>query len=171
MVWIPYKTPINYVSIEGQRTPGFGYVEKAGIIVQWDKIRGYGWGGAVSRFVGVDLSEFNIRYQIWTDQHWADHYAFLPLVAKPPRGTRPKARDLWHPFLEALDIKSVNVQGVSQPHPIEDGTVYEVVVAVQELGKPRRMFGTVQGSKAKSDDPVDRVIENLTGQVNELANG
>ncbi len=171
MVWIPYKEPVDYVLIEGQPTPGIGYVEKSGIIITWDKIRGYGYGGAVSRFTGVDLSEFNVRYQLWTDEDWQDHENFFPVVASPPRGVRPKAKDIWHPFLEALGIKAITTKGASQPEPILDGTVYEVTIPCLQYGKPRTMYGQPQGAKATSTDPYDQLLKARGERLKELANG
>lgn len=171
MVWVPYNEPIDYVLFEGQATPGISVVEKSGVIVTWDKIRGYGYGGAVSRFTGTDLSDFNVRCQLWTDEDWQDYENFLPLVASPPRGVRPKAKDIWHPFLEALKIKSITTKGISQPEPILDGSVFEVVIPCLQFGKPRTMYGQPKGATSKSDDPVDRMIELRTQRLNELANG
>lgn len=168
----PLRTPVDYAIVAGKRTPGIAFVEKADATLKWDQAQGYALSGAVARYTGDALVDFVLRIQLRTDADWEGWEAFKPVVAKPPRGVRPKAISFWHPFTEDLGVSSVVVKLRTQPNPIDDGTVYEIQIGLMQFRRPTPRYAAPEAAKTKeSDDPYDREIARLTQQVQELAGG
>lgn len=168
MTWNPLDQPVDHILLSGKRSPGIADVRGATSPRRYDERRGYGLSGATVVFRGIGLTRFTVELRLSTVQHWADWEAWKPLVDRPPLGTRPKALDVWHPYLEGLDVKSCVVEDVSQPTQVEDG-VWAVEIKFIQFRRPVLSLSKPEGSKAAPVDPVDQRIEALTKQFQELA--
>lgn len=168
----PIRNPEAYdvVMIAGQPTPGLAQIVGAGSPRTWDKRKGMGLSGAWLFYMGDDLAEFSIVLQIWTEEQWAAWEKFQPLLQKPPIGTRPKALEVYHPYLAPLGIKAIVVRDVMAPEQKDDG-LWEIEIKVTQFRAPKPAIGKPDAAKAKEapKDDVDKVIENLTKQVQDLA--
>lgn len=170
MSFDPFVTPIDYFLLASQRSPGVAQIAGAGSPRKWDEHGGYGLSGSTLIFTGTKLSEFEARLMLTTSQDWADWHAWKPLVARPPRMTRPRALDIWHPWLEELEIKRAVVLDVLQPEQDDTGG-WTRIVKFKAFRAPVRTLAKPEGSQAKPTDPVDAYIEKLTNQVQTLARG
>jgi hypothetical protein len=160
----------DYAVIAGKKTPGLLQVVGAGSPRTWDKRKGMGLSGAWLFYMGDDLSEFSLVIRIWTKEQWAEWEQFYPLLQKAPVGTKPKALEIFHPHLAPLGIKAIVVRDVMAPEQTDDG-MWEIEVKVTQFRAPKPAIGKPDAAKAKEapKDDVDRVIENLTKQVQDLA--
>jgi hypothetical protein len=168
MSWNPLAQPVDYILLSGQRSPGIAEVTGASSPRRYDERRGYGLSGATVVFKGIGLTRCTVKLRLYTEQHWADWEAWKPLIDRPPLGSRPKALDIWHPFLEALEVKSVVVEDVSQPEQTDDGE-WTIEIKFVQYRKPTLALAKPEGSTAAPVDPVDQKIENLHNQNADLA--
>jgi hypothetical protein len=167
MAWNPYTSPVDYVLMRGQRTPGLASVWGAGQPLKWDERAGYGYSGATLWFKGAGLSHFEVRIELRTPKDFEDWAVFMPIL-RAPAGTMPKAIAIWHPFLEMMKISAVTVEDFSQPTEKDPGA-YEVVIKLAQWRRPKLTLVKPEASKASvSTDPVDKYIEELTVKVDDL---
>lgn len=170
MAFDPNLNGIDFVLLGGTRTPGVGRVEKANSPRNWDQRNGYGWSGSFPVFTGLKLSEFDVIFELWTSQDWADWEAFRPIIAKPPYGKRPKAIDVWHPWLEELGIRSAVIFDVLAPTKIGETGGWSRTIQMLEWRQPKiTLAKPTSADKPKTTDPWDKEIERLTAQVDDLA--
>jgi hypothetical protein len=78
--------------------------------------------------------------------------------------------DIGHPVLEDLGVRSVVIESVSQPEQTGDGE-WTIAIKMIEHRALERQLEIPGGSQARPTDPVDLLIENLSGQAQVLANG
>ncbi len=89
-------------------------------------------------------------------------------MSRPPNLRIPRALDIWHPWLEMLEIKSVQVEDVLQPREIDNGG-YAIDLKFLEYREPKLTLAKPEASEAEaSDDPVDQKIESLRGENEQL---
>jgi hypothetical protein len=166
----PYVTPVDYILLAGQRSPGIAVVSGASDARKWDVREGYGLSGGITVFRGRQIAKFTVTLKLVTAQDWVDWAAFQPLVARPPYGTKPKSMSIWHPWLALLDISSVGVEEVSQPEEDGDTGAYIVTIKFLETREPKFALAKPEAAVTnKSTDPYDQQIEALTKQFQELA--
>ncbi len=171
MSWDPILTPVDYVLLGGEVTPGLTHLEGAGSPRNWDKVRGYGMSGFYPRFTGDGLAEFAIVIRLVTAQHWVDWESFAPFVRKPPLGKSPRALDIAHPFLDALEIYAVVIVDATQPAVDDDG-IGTVRISVLQHRRPKPQYAKPDSSGDSKPAPKDKreqVIENLVNQIEALA--
>jgi hypothetical protein len=168
MAWNPMDQPVDFASIGGLLTPGKIDIMGAGSPRNWDQRMGYGWSGSFPVFTGMKLSEFSSRIRLYTTEDW-DHWdVFKIVVEKPPAGKRPRALDIWHPFLEMLDIRSVVVTDCSQPEPIDELGTHAIVIKWMVFRRPKITLAKPEASEVKPKDEVEQEIEALTKEFNRL---
>lgn len=174
MGWNPLDDPIDYFLLADQKSPGLATVAGAGSPRGWDIRKGYGFSGAVTWFTGLGLAKFSAKIELYTTDDWAGWDSFKPLVKKPPLGVRPKALDIWHPFLEDLEIKSVVVEDLLQPLETAPGVWTIEIKFLQHRGL-KFSLAKPEGSQDRVTDPVDQRIQEKTeilkGLQNQLATG
>jgi hypothetical protein len=174
MTWDPIGAPCDYILLAGKRSPGLADVRGASSPRAWDEREGFGLSGAFSVFKGRRLAHFAVHLRLYTPQDWLDWYAWKPLVDKLPtrRGGGGKdsgAMDIWHPVLEALDIRAVAVAEVMQPEQLEAGE-WAVEIKFIEFRHPKVTLATPEGSTATPVDPIEEnIIKPLTEQLQRLA--
>lgn len=168
MSWNPIDEPVDYFILAGQRSPGTAVVEGASTPRRWDERRGYALSGATIVFRGVMLAHFKIYVYLCTTEDWNAWNDFMPLVARPPYGERPRALEIWHPFLEQHGIRAVGVEDLKQPVESEPG-IWKIEIDLVEYRRPEIALAVPEGAQTRAVDPVDQEIERLTAQVEDLA--
>lgn len=168
MSWDPITKPVDYILLSGKRSPGLAEVTGATSPRRYDERRGYGLSGATVVFRGIGLTRFTVKLRLYTEIDWADWDAWKPLIDRPPVGTRPRSLDIWHPHLEALEVKSCVVEDVAQPEQTADGE-WTIELKFIQYRRPVLALAKPEGSKAAPVDPVDQRIEQLTKQFQDLA--
>jgi len=168
MAWNPLQAPIDYVMLAGQRTPGIAKILGLNSPRRWDVRNGYGLSGAIVVFRGIGLARFTIQIKLHELDEWEAWHEFLPLVARPPAGQRPRALDCWHPLLEMLEVTKLVVEDLSAPEEVEDG-VWQVDIKCLQYRRPVVALAKPEAAQATPVDPYDQKIERLTGQLQELA--
>lgn len=169
MSWNPLDEPIDWIVLGGVRSPGLADVVGANSPRKWDERGGYGLSGAIVWFHGLGLSHFSVRFRLYTDQDWEEwREFFLPLVAKPPLGKRPKALDIWHPLLQDLGIRAVVVEDVLQPEQTNDGE-WTAEIKFIEFRRPKFGMGKPDAAEATPADPVEQEIEANSATIDALA--
>lgn len=168
--WDPITSPeqADFIILAGQRSPGLATIVGAGSPRDFDKRRGYGLTGATLIFRGNNLSEFKVLLRLITVQHWVDWYAWAPIVQKPPPGARPRALDIEHPQLAPLGIRSVQIKDVLQAVQTVDGE-WTIEIQMIEYHRPQPALQRIDGSDARSTDPVDQQIDQNTARIQQLS--
>lgn len=169
MSWNPLKEPVDYAIIAGKRTPGICDIVGASSPRKWDERDGYGLSGATLWFKGVGLAHFSIKLRLYTDQDWEDWYAFKPLVERPPLGKWPKSKDIHHPLLVDLGIKSIVIEDLLQAERTDDSGEWTQEIKAIEFRTPKFTLAKPDGSAATPADPVEQEIGRLTDQYQSLA--
>jgi len=169
MAFDPFVTPIDHFLLSGQKSPGTARIVGASSPRKWDERAGYGLSGSFSVYLGRRLAKFDAVITLVDSADWAAWQAFKPLVDRAPNGKRPRALDIWHPWLADLDIKAAGVEDVLQPDEPDDGSKI-ITIKFIEFRAPRITLAKPEAaSRKESNDPVDKLIEKLTDQVQELA--
>lgn len=181
MSFDPVTSPVDYILLASQRSPGFADVKGLGTPRKWEERRSYGFGGAISVYRGRSLSKFSVALRLYTAEDWEDWHAWRPLVERPPVpepdptspirsfGRTPRALDIWHPILEDFGIVAVGIEDVLQPLQTADGE-WTIEIKFIEYRRPRFALSKPKGSQDRpSTDPVDIFIEQLSAQNDALA--
>jgi hypothetical protein len=168
--WDPLTTPVDHVLIAGQRSPGIAEIEGFGSPREWDERRGYALSGATQMYRGNRLATGKVLLRFTTPQHWADWDTFRRVVQRAPSGERAHALDIWHPFLEMLEITSVVVLDVKQPRETAPGE-WTIEIELREYRRPQVAAAIPDGSqdRAAPNGSPEQQIEALSRQAQELA--
>lgn len=167
----PLTNPIDVIRLAGKDSPGLATVViKTGSPRKWDERAGYGVAGSALVYMGRRLAHFDVELRLYTSEHWRDWAAWKVLVDRPPYGKLPRALDISHPWLAMHDIKAAVVEDVVGPVPIDNGGQL-ITISFIEWRKltPSPPLKPEAAKPPAAIDPVDKVIENLSKQVEELA--
>lgn len=170
MSFNPITSPVDYILLANQRSPGIATVSNVASPRMWDERRGFALSGARVVFRGIGLARPHVTLRLVSSADFDAWHEWRQLVQRPPLGERARAQDVWHPILEDLGIISVVVEDVLQPRQVEDG-VWDIEIHFIEFRLPRVTLETVGSSETTPTDPVDRYIDELTSQVQALAGG
>lgn len=161
----PIASPVDFVVVAGQRTPGLAEVVGAGSPRQWDERRGFDMSGATLRFRGKKLARFSIKITLATTEEFAAWAAFAPVVLTVPAGGRG-ALDLKHPILNDWGIRSGVVEDVLQPAPDGDTGKYIVEIRMIERRPPEEAGSTTVGSvDSPAPNPLQARIETNSARI------
>jgi hypothetical protein len=164
----PETDPVDYILLANQRSPGLAVISNAASLRRWDERRGYALSGARVVYRGLGLARPIVTLRLLSAADWDAWHEWRPLVQRPPVGEGARAQDIWHPILEDLDIGSVVVENVLQPKQVADGE-WAIDIKFIEYRRPVPTLESIGSSEERATDPVDRYIEQLTGQVQALA--
>lgn len=168
MPWNPITDPQDWVDLGGVATPGIATIVGASSPRRWDERESYGLSGALVVYHGLKLAHFSIMLRLVTVEHWAAWYAFKPIVDKKPVGKRQGPLDITHPILDALGIRAVVVEDVTQPTQSDDGS-WEIEIKLIEYRVPHVALAKAEGAQATPADPEDPVIRERLAERNALA--
>lgn len=167
MAYDPLVTPIDFVTFNGVKTPGLATVEKADAPVHWDERQGYGLAGAFPIGGWRKLTHFVVKVRIFTSVEWAAWWSTIaPILARTPPGKRPKAINVWHPWLAAKKITAAVVENELQPVQTEPG-VYEIEIPMLEWRGPK--IALVKPDAAAPTVPLDPVEQQIKDNMGAIA--
>jgi hypothetical protein len=168
----PFKTPIDYFTINGQRSPGLAVISDASQPEKWEERQGYGLSGAVPIYRGRGLAKPVATIRLATPKDFTDWYVFRKLLARAPNARVPRALSIWHPWLQLADIKAVVVEHLGQPDYDEASGIYTVTVKFLEFR--RLKLALAKPEAAAPPGPADRTearIARLTADVSAATEG
>lgn len=151
MTWDPITSPVDYVLVAGQRSPGTTEVQGAGSPREWEKRKSRGRSGASLVYVGLDLAEFALVTRVTTPEEYQAYRQWLSSFAvRPPTGEEAAAVAVWHPFLEECSIAAAVVKDTPQPEQLADGE-WTLKVVMTEYREPRRALTRARGADDSPD--------------------
>lgn len=199
MAWSPFLTPIDYINLSGQRSPGIAKITAPpSTLFKWEEKTGRGASGSHLVYTGQGVAEIEVTLELYDEadfDHWDE---WKVLVDKTPATkstssssgggsgiltpektttvTTSKALDIWHPILADRGITSVVVAEVTPPIPSDETGVWAAKIKFKQYTPPAPSYSRTEGSDAKAgqpaqpeDDPVDREIRALTQQLADLS--
>lgn len=169
MSFNPITSPVDYIVLNGQRSPGTAVVDGAGSPRQWDERRGYGTSGAISVYRGAKLAHFTVKITLTTAAEFDAWASFAELLKRPVSRLRPRALTIYHPILEDLGISQCGVEDLRQPTAGETGDwTYEI--AFVQYRRPSPSLARPDGAEdaPEVDDAVDRQIQRNTETIQAL---
>lgn len=167
--WDPIHAGIDYFLLEGQRSPGIARVAGHGPPRKWEERGGYGLSGSTLVYLGNGLAKWKTEIELWDAQDWAAWKLWRKLLPRPKPGAYANAQDFWHPFLEEHEIRSAVLLSSGFPKQVADG-VWVIEHEWMQYRRPKLALQKPEGSAANAPaDPVDELIGDLLGQVQELS--
>lgn len=148
---------VDYIILQGQRSPGICTISGAGDPRNWTEQPGYGRAGATLTYSGNPLSKFDVTMQIWNDKDLQDWLEFAPLTRKPKPVRDPGCLLIEHPILAEIGITQVVVDDRTQLSQTGDG-VWSVTVNFRTYNKPRPIL-------LKPDGTIPTDINNPTAKT------
>lgn len=165
MSFDPTTSPVDYVLLEGKRSPGLATISGADNKSRWDERRGFALSGARVVYRGMGLARPTLTIRLYTAEDWAGWHRWRPLVQRPPVGERATASDIWHPILEDLGVTAVVVENVLQPKQTTEDGEWTIEIKLIEHRAPVFTRELIEASATTPTDPVERRIAELNGQV------
>lgn len=168
--WNPWDLPVDRVVIRGALSPGVASIENAKRVFKWDQVASYGADAAIAIYRGRLPVAFDIVIRLTTREEYAAWGPFREILLTPPSPGNLKALDIGHPFLYELGVMACVIGEVGQP--VDDGTgIYTVRISAIEWRRPRPALATPDGaaSKGEPEDANAKLIDQLVGQIQELA--
>lgn len=168
----PLVTPIDSIILGGMISPGIARVIGAASRRKVDIRGAYGISATVA--VWLEVAEFKVEIDLYTSEDWAEWHLFASTVLREMKANRRNrasdfALDIWHPWLEALDIKSVIVKSISQPEEVEPN-VYRITLEFIEYRKAvAPTLSKPEAAKEKPKDKIDQLIEANTERIRQLS--
>lgn len=163
----PYVTPVDYIMLNGRKSPGIAKVTGATDKRKWDVQAGLYQTGAITIYRGREISKFTVTLTLATSQDWIDWAAWRDLVSRPPLGlagfqSQSHALTIEHPWLKMLDIHEVSVEEVGQPEEADDTGSWSIAIKFLEFRLPKPSFAKPEAAKtAAVTDPETLKIAQL----------
>lgn len=161
----------------GVQLPGKAFPKGASSPREWAEQKGNGTSGASLKWVGDGLAEFDIDVELWEPEHFDEWRSanVQAVIAKTPKGQKPKAYDIEHPACADLDIKSVVVVDRTQLEERDDTGLWGCTIKVKQFRAPEPGLGKPAKSEAASpDEPqpkdeADAIIEQIMDEIEKEA--
>lgn len=160
------------ITLGGVTSPGKVTLSGHDRKVEWDIKSGPSLKGASTTVKSIPPIEFTATFYLVKDvaqgiDDFADWPAFVDVVNSSLTGAKPKALDIYHPYLAENDIKSVCKALVGGA--IDDGKGGQTrVIKFQEYKPPKPIkvtpLGSLNGNKADPDAAAQAELAKLTGQ-------
>lgn len=162
----------------GVQLPGKSFPMGASSPRKWDEAQGNGTSGATLKWTGDGLAEFDIDVEVWEPEQFDEWWGanIQAIVAKTPKGQKPKAYDIEHPACADLDIKSVVVVDRTQWEPVDDTGLWGCKIKVKQfrapepgLGKPAKSEASSPTDTPQPKDAADEMIEDIMEEIEKEA--
>ena len=88
MTFNPLDDPIDFIELEGRRSPGLAVVTNSTSPRRWDERRGYALSGARVVFRGLGLARPIVTLRLLSTDDWDDWHGWRSLVKQPAPGRR-----------------------------------------------------------------------------------
>ncbi len=143
----------NVIELGGLVSPGVvksitGHERK----INWDVKEGEGQSGASSTLKSVPLRNPSVTFYLADEEQIGQWPSFRALCYSTIKGAKPVALDIYHPDLEATEVRSVTL--ASMGGVVHDGKGGQsITVVFQEYAPPKPKGGSATGSKVKGPDP------------------
>ncbi len=140
----------NVIELGGVASPGIvksisGHDRK----INWDVKEGAGQSGASSTLKSIPLRVIKVAIYLSDEEQIGQWPEFRNLCYSTIKGAKPKALDIYHPDLEATEVRSVTLAQMGGV--VHDGKGGQTItVEFQEYAPPKPKGGTATGSKAKA---------------------
>jgi hypothetical protein len=167
----PLALPIDSIILGGLASPGIARVIGAASRRKVDVRGAYGISATVA--VWLEVAEFKVEIELWTDEDWElwDVWSAATVLQEIKANRRNSAKkfalDIWHPWLDMLDIKSVIVKSVSQPEEIHP-TVWKVTIDFIEYRQAQLTLSKPEAAKTKEQDAIARLQDQQSKRITEL---
>jgi hypothetical protein len=166
-VFDPVTTPVDSITLGGLGSPGIAKIVGADRKRKVDIRGGYGISSTVA--VWLEVAEFKVEIYLYSYADWGAWYTFRDAVLKElqpntKQGAAAYALDIWHPWLEAQDIKSVILKSISQPEEVEQ-TVYRITLEFIEYRKASLSLSKPEKSKEQPKDKLDQLIDANNSEI------
>lgn len=166
----PYASPVDYVLLGGQRSPGIADIVDADRLRRLHERRGFALSGATVRDQGAQLVHFKVRLRFYTSDDFDLYDTWRQLLDRPP-GRSTNALDFSHPITDLVGITSVIPERIGQPVQTADGE-WTVEIGFCEYRNPQPALDAVQGSDAvrrSGNGTIEQQIENTTRALHDEA--
>ena len=155
MSYNPLKTPVDFVLINGMKTPGIARIEGGAERARIQQSPCPGVLGSFVRFVGRELAEFDIVLTFWLPEHWDAWRAFEPIVHVPAFGVFPRiVPTVSHPELAQIRVTAMMIKEYVKPEVSDDGKGI-VVLKCLEYRKPIKGFVAPASPDTPKNEPKD----------------
>ena len=188
MTWSPIVHPVDFAIVADKRTPGIAKFASAPVKkFKWERKTLRGVTGEYLIYNGEALSDFQIKCFLYDERDFDDWEVFKPTVDDPvltqsfqSQGAasgsiltgfntlkRPKAIEVWHPWLADRGISACVVESVSAPEDCDPTGVWCVTIGFIQWRPLKLSFASPAGSVKKPEvtDPVDREIDALAATL------
>ncbi len=154
----------RYIVLANQPSPGLAVISGAGIPLDWDVRKGYGYSGAVVVYTGDNLAEFTVTIQMWTQVQLDAWKAFAQLLKRPPKGVLAQAMAIQHPLLDELGIDKVVLRNRSMLTPSPTG-LWTVELKLLQYRKPEKALGRPNGAIPNAPGTIPRKEDELDART------
>lgn len=156
-----YDDPEIYDSIvlAGVSSPGKVTISGHDRVYGWDVKKAPGQAGASTTRTSEDPIEFTCSFYLVQDlavdvDDFADWDDFATLITSTVAGQKPKALDIYHPDLAAVDIGSVVLKSFGGV--VHDGKGGQTIaVKFLEYKPPKPSGGSPNGSSTRTKTPIE----------------
>jgi hypothetical protein len=172
----PMETPIDSILIGDPplESPGICRVIGAFDARKWEKIMGPGWSGGFSRFMGMELCDYGLEFDLASDEDWEAWWPFKALLCTLPTGRTPpgaektgafNALKVIHPWLIDARVTSSVLVKLYQPVKQEQGH-FTIKADMLAFRMPKMQLAKVEGSAPPEKlDPYDQKIKALSDKI------
>jgi hypothetical protein len=182
MSFDPISSPVDYVIVNGDRSPGIATITGFADRRNYDERMGWGFTGATNIYKGAPLQRGKLVLQLLTPDDFSAYARWRrshlqrpspPTQAQLDRGVarpRPIILDIVHPILDAMDIHRVLVEEVGQPEQDDNGG-WTVEIALKEHHPPHRSAQRPTAPRAAQEqiDARDAIMLVNTAVIDGLA--
>ncbi len=159
----------DFLTIDGEENPGI--IAPGGITgwkreTEWDVKKGKGTKGGTATLSQLPPAKGSIKFLLWKDSHkeaWDG--SFRARFKYDPTKKTKNAVDIFHPWLDALNINSVVTESIGILTPEGKGLFSITVELLEYLPAPKATItstptgssasgGGKAGASGKSDDPI-----------------
>jgi hypothetical protein len=149
MAFDPFSSPVDYIVLGGNRSPGIARIESIERSWVFENRRSDGQAGANKVFKGRDLSKISVRFELFDAADLAAWETFANAISYPDNITKKEVRglDLVHPIVSLYGIKAVTLQKIGAL-TATSARVWSVSIDLEEWREPAPVVAKVKGAQS-----------------------